>query len=191
MAVSHDDLVERRQQYIQRQIALDKSAVNVAFTGQQPEGSGPRNRHGMPQLPVGQHEVKNWPVLDLGEQPDDPARRWTLEIAGLVGQSVHADVGAVSRAAAGRRRQRLSLRHDLEPLRQPLARRAVQHDRRARGARRRGAVHPLHRLRRHAGLAHSLHRQRPARARDRRRRAAGAHVGGHSRCRASTAGRAA
>ena len=26
----------------------------------------------MPQLPVGQHEVKNWPVLDLGEQPDVP-----------------------------------------------------------------------------------------------------------------------
>ena len=82
--MSNDDLVERRRKYIQRQIALDKSAVNVAFAGRKPSGSGPRNRHGMPQLPVGQHEVKNWPVLDLGEQPDVPLHTWKLEIAGLV-----------------------------------------------------------------------------------------------------------
>ena len=31
--MSNDDLVERRRKYIQRQIALDKSAVNVAFAG--------------------------------------------------------------------------------------------------------------------------------------------------------------
>jgi len=82
--VSQDDLVERRRKYIQRQIALDKSAVNVAFTGRKPEGTGPKNRHGMPQLPVGQHEVKNWPVLDLGEQPEVPLPTWKLEIGGLV-----------------------------------------------------------------------------------------------------------
>jgi DMSO/TMAO reductase YedYZ molybdopterin-dependent catalytic subunit len=82
--VGQDDLVERRQKYIQRQIALDKSAVNVAFAGRAPEGSGPRNRHGMPQLPVGQHAVRNWPVLDLGEQPDVPTDSWKLEITGLV-----------------------------------------------------------------------------------------------------------
>ena len=29
----------------------------------------------MPKLPVGQHEVKNWPVLDLGEQPDVDQRQ--------------------------------------------------------------------------------------------------------------------
>jgi DMSO/TMAO reductase YedYZ molybdopterin-dependent catalytic subunit len=79
-----DDLVERRRKYIQRQIALDKSAVNVAFAGRDPEGTGPSNRHGMPQLPVGQHAVKNWPVLDLGEQPDVPLDTWKLEITGLV-----------------------------------------------------------------------------------------------------------
>ena len=82
--MSQDDLVERRRTYIQRQIELDTSAVNVAFTGRRPEGTGPRNRHGMPQLPVGQHEVKNWPVLDLGEQPEIPLDTWTLEIDGLV-----------------------------------------------------------------------------------------------------------
>ena len=63
------DLVERRQRFIQRQIATDRSAVNVRFANRRPEGSGASNRHGMPKLPLGQHEVKNWPVLDLGEQP--------------------------------------------------------------------------------------------------------------------------
>ena len=82
--MTHNDLVERRQKYIQRQIELDKSAVNVAFAGRKPEGSGARNRHGMPQLPVGQHAVKNWPVLDLGQQPEISLDTWTLEIGGLV-----------------------------------------------------------------------------------------------------------
>jgi DMSO/TMAO reductase YedYZ molybdopterin-dependent catalytic subunit len=82
--VSQEDLVERRRKYIQRQIELDKSAVNVAFAGRTPQGSGPVNRHGMPQLPVGQHHVKNWPVLDLGEQPEIPLDQWRLEISGLV-----------------------------------------------------------------------------------------------------------
>jgi DMSO/TMAO reductase YedYZ molybdopterin-dependent catalytic subunit len=78
------DLVQRRQRYIQRQIELDRGAVNVVFAGARSEGSGPPNRHGMPRLPVGQHEVKNWPVLDLGEQPDVALDKWKLEIAGLV-----------------------------------------------------------------------------------------------------------
>ena len=82
--MSQDDLVERRRKYLQRQIELDTSAVNVAFAGRTPEGSGARNRHGMPQLPVGQHEVKNWPVLDLGDQPAIPLDAWRLEIGGLV-----------------------------------------------------------------------------------------------------------
>jgi DMSO/TMAO reductase YedYZ molybdopterin-dependent catalytic subunit len=78
------DLVARRQKYIQRQIELDKGAVNVTFAGHTPEGRGPANRHGMPKLPVGQHEVKNWPVLDLGEQPHVSRDTWKLEVGGLV-----------------------------------------------------------------------------------------------------------
>jgi DMSO/TMAO reductase YedYZ molybdopterin-dependent catalytic subunit len=75
------DLVARRLEYIRRQIALDKG-VNVEFRGQAPQGDGPRNRHGMPQLPVGQHEVKNWPVLDLGEQPNVSLKDWKLHVTG-------------------------------------------------------------------------------------------------------------
>jgi DMSO/TMAO reductase YedYZ molybdopterin-dependent catalytic subunit len=78
------DLVERRQRYIQRQIALNRGTVDVAFRDEPPQGSGPRNRHGMPRLPVGQHEVKNWPVLDLGELPEIDRSRWRLEVGGLV-----------------------------------------------------------------------------------------------------------
>jgi DMSO/TMAO reductase YedYZ molybdopterin-dependent catalytic subunit len=78
------DLVERRRRYIERQIALDTASVNVNFRDREPEGSGPSNRHGMPKLPTGQHEVKNWPVLDLGEQPQVPLASWMLEVGGLV-----------------------------------------------------------------------------------------------------------
>jgi DMSO/TMAO reductase YedYZ molybdopterin-dependent catalytic subunit len=81
----HDrpDLISRRLEYIKRQIALDKG-VNVRFRGQPPAGSGPANRHGMPQLPVGQHEVKNWPVLDLGEHPSIDLDEWRLAVGGHV-----------------------------------------------------------------------------------------------------------
>ena len=75
------DLVARRQEYIRRQIALDKG-VDVQFRGQSPQGSGALNRDGMPKLPVGQHVVKNWPVLDLGEQPDIALNEWKLHVTG-------------------------------------------------------------------------------------------------------------
>jgi DMSO/TMAO reductase YedYZ molybdopterin-dependent catalytic subunit len=36
------------------------------------------------RLPPGQREVKNWPVLDLGVQPDIKAENWRLRVAGFV-----------------------------------------------------------------------------------------------------------
>ncbi len=78
------DLLERRRRYIERQIALNAGTVNVQFAGRPPEGTGPANRHGMPKLPVGQHEVRNWPVLDLGDQPEVDQSTWRLEVGGLV-----------------------------------------------------------------------------------------------------------
>jgi DMSO/TMAO reductase YedYZ molybdopterin-dependent catalytic subunit len=78
------DLVERRQRYIQRQVALHAETVDVRFQNLRPAGSGPDNRHGMPKLPIGQHAVGNWPVLDLGDHPHIALDTWRLEIGGLV-----------------------------------------------------------------------------------------------------------
>ena len=36
------------------------------------------------RLPPGQREVKNWPVLDLGAQPDVKPENWRLRVGGLV-----------------------------------------------------------------------------------------------------------
>jgi DMSO/TMAO reductase YedYZ molybdopterin-dependent catalytic subunit len=82
------DLVARRRRYLQRQIELDPRAVNVAFHDLVPEGSGPANRDGLPRLPTGQHEVENWPVLDLGVHPDVPLDAWRLEVVGAVANPV-------------------------------------------------------------------------------------------------------
>jgi hypothetical protein len=117
-------LVERRRRYIQRQIEIGAPSVNVRFQHARPEGTGPPNRHGMPQLPVGQHAVKNWPVLDLGEQPDVPLDAWRLEVGGLVENPITLTWAQFWRFDPGR--QRLPLRHDPEPLRQSLGRRALQ-----------------------------------------------------------------
>src|SRR6185295_16820901 len=78
------DLVARRLAYIARHKALHAETVRVDVTARRPEGSGPPNRDGMPRLPVGQHTVTNWPVLDLGDVPDVSLAAWRLEIAGDV-----------------------------------------------------------------------------------------------------------
>jgi len=36
------------------------------------------------KLPPGQHEVKDWPILDLGTQPDFKLENWRLRVGGLV-----------------------------------------------------------------------------------------------------------
>ena len=36
------------------------------------------------RLPPGQRRVENWPVLDLGIEPEVPLERWRLEVDGLV-----------------------------------------------------------------------------------------------------------
>lgn len=82
MDAQREDLVSRRQRYIDRQRELAHHGVNTRAVV--PAGTGRPNRHGLPRLPIGQHEVKNWPVLDLGSVPDVPPERWALEIGGLV-----------------------------------------------------------------------------------------------------------
>ena len=43
------------------------------------------------RLPPGQHLVRDWPVLDLGVQPDVPVARWSLRVFGDVEQQVSLD----------------------------------------------------------------------------------------------------
>lgn len=46
------------------------------------------------RLPPGQHLVRNWPVLDLGRQPDIRTERWKLKVEGLVERPVTLDWAA-------------------------------------------------------------------------------------------------
>ena len=46
--------------------------------------TGRTSRQETDRLPPGQHLVKNWPVLDLGEQPVVSTDTWRLEVGGLV-----------------------------------------------------------------------------------------------------------
>lgn len=46
------------------------------------------------RLPPGQHLVKDWPVLDLGQQPAIGLERWRLDVTGLVEQRLSLDWAA-------------------------------------------------------------------------------------------------
>lgn len=48
-------------------------------------------RSGADRLPPGQHEVQNWPVLDLGTQPTIAASAWRLDVTGQVDTPVSLD----------------------------------------------------------------------------------------------------
>jgi DMSO/TMAO reductase YedYZ molybdopterin-dependent catalytic subunit len=82
--MSREDLVAKRLAYIERQRRLHADTVQVDLAAAKPQGSGPANRDGMPKLPVGQHSLRNWPVLDLGDVPDVALDDWRLEVGGLV-----------------------------------------------------------------------------------------------------------
>lgn len=49
------------------------------------------------RLPPGQHLVKNWPVLDLGQQPRIQTAEWALQIIGAVENPVKLDWDAFHR----------------------------------------------------------------------------------------------
>ena len=53
--------------------------------------TGKTGLRGRDRLPPGQHEVKNWPVLDLGVQPMIDRNKWQLTIDGLVENPVTWD----------------------------------------------------------------------------------------------------
>jgi DMSO/TMAO reductase YedYZ molybdopterin-dependent catalytic subunit len=88
-----DSLVEKRLRYIERQRAL-RAQTPEAFVHASPAGTGATNRHGMPKLPVGQRQVPNWPVLDLGDVPEVPRAQWRLEVGGRCENPLSLDWGA-------------------------------------------------------------------------------------------------
>lgn len=59
-------------------------AASPGVADDAPQGTGPTNRHGMPQLPIGQVLTHKWPVLDLGVKPKVDAQSWTLKVDGAV-----------------------------------------------------------------------------------------------------------
>ncbi len=48
--------------------------------------TGQQSRPEDDRLPPGQHLVRNWPVLDLGQTPNVPGHVWRRDIGGLVAQ---------------------------------------------------------------------------------------------------------
>ncbi|MCA8880753.1 MAG: sulfite oxidase-like oxidoreductase [Rhodobacteraceae bacterium] len=51
-------------------------------------------RTGVDRLPPGQHQVQNWPVLDLGSQPHVATATWRLDVTGLVETPLSLDWAA-------------------------------------------------------------------------------------------------
>lgn len=86
MAGDHDEL-ERRivaARLRLRERHLSRTPQPSGPEDPQPLGSGPPNRHGMPQLPIGQTPTApgKWPVLDLGNHPSVRLDEWSLTLDG-------------------------------------------------------------------------------------------------------------
>ena len=76
------------------------------------EGKFITGRAGSDRLPPGQHLVNDWPVLDLGKQPDVPLDRWRLVVDGLVARPITLDwAGFEARARNERVNDILSVGH--------------------------------------------------------------------------------
>lgn len=77
-----DKIIEARMKLKARFEQQMAGTPSVSDT--RPMGSGAPNRHGMPQLPIGQTKTTKWPVLDLGFKPDVPLSKWKLVVDGEV-----------------------------------------------------------------------------------------------------------
>ena len=62
----------------------EKMKLSPSVGDERPMGKGSLNRHGMPELPVGQTITDKWPVLDLGIQPEISLNEWRLKVDGEV-----------------------------------------------------------------------------------------------------------
>jgi DMSO/TMAO reductase YedYZ molybdopterin-dependent catalytic subunit len=62
----------------------ERMAQSPGVADDRPQGSGGKNRHGMPLIPVGQVKTDKWPVLDLGTHPGVTRDRFRLVVDGAV-----------------------------------------------------------------------------------------------------------
>ena len=72
----------------------EDSKLTRSKRGWAKQGKFLTGRHARPEeerLPPGQHLVRDWPVLDLGRQPDIATDRWRLEVRGRVEHPVTLD----------------------------------------------------------------------------------------------------
>lgn len=77
-----DRIIEARMKLKARFEEQIKNTPSMA--DDRPLGHGKINRHGMPEVPVGQTVTNKWPVLDLGYHPQIPMDMWRLTIDGEV-----------------------------------------------------------------------------------------------------------
>ena len=75
-------VVEARMKLKARFEEKIKNTPSVA--DEKPRGNGKLNKHGMPEIPVGQIVTTKWPVLDLGFQPVIPLTEWKLVVDGEI-----------------------------------------------------------------------------------------------------------
>lgn len=76
----------------------EDSKLTRSKRGWAKQGKFLTGRHARPEeerLPPGQHLVRDWPVLDLGRQPDIATDRWRLEVRGRVEHPVTLDWAAL------------------------------------------------------------------------------------------------
>jgi DMSO/TMAO reductase YedYZ molybdopterin-dependent catalytic subunit len=78
----HERIIDARMKLKAR--FEEKMKLSPSISDDKPKGSGKINRHGMPEVPVGQVVTAKWPVLDLGFQPDISLADWKLKLDGEV-----------------------------------------------------------------------------------------------------------
>jgi len=64
----------------------ERMGATPSLADANPQGEGPKNRHGMPKEPPGQNvfDKSEWSVLDLGETPEISTEKWQLRVDGAV-----------------------------------------------------------------------------------------------------------
>lgn len=97
----HPEQSDRARQIIASRMKLrerfvERMAKTPAMSDGRPQGYGPPNRHGMPQIPPEQTATApgKWPVLDLGIVPQIAIEDWSLTIDGACRNPVTLDWGA-------------------------------------------------------------------------------------------------